>query len=252
MIVILGWLSQQVIWISLICLMGTLGYIVTAVLAKRKRDRAQFTLEREVYHQQMTRAWLVAALFLALASMVFAVSLYWLPAQPEAEGATATPSSGLYTLTPAESQSNIPLTATSTITQVVVSAPEIVATITPTPLSTQVPPEQLQPDCPDPGAQLTFPVAGGSLSAVVEVLGTAQVNAFSYYRFEVVFPGSETPNFIAQYDDMVENEALGLWDVSDVTRYPPGGPYRFQLVVVDIYGNTTTCTVPVNIGSQTE
>ncbi len=252
MIVILGWLSQRVIWISLICLMGALGYIVTAVLAKRKRDRAQFTLEREVYHQQMTRAWLVAALFLALASLVFAVSRYWFPAQPEAEGATATPSSGLYTLTPAESQSNIPLTATRTITQVVVSAPEIVATITPTPLSTQVPPEQLQPDCPDPGAQLTFPVAGGSLSAVVEVLGTAQVNAFSYYRFEVVFPGSETPNFIAQYDDTVENEALGLWDVSDVTRYPPGGPYRFQLVVVDIYGNTTTCTVPVNIGSQTE
>ena len=252
MTVILGWLSQRVIWISLICLMGALGYIVTAVRAKRKRDRAQFTLEREVYHQQMTRAWLVAALFLALASLVFAVSLYWFPAQPEAEGATATPSSGLYTLTPAESQSNIPLTATRTITQVVVSAPEIVATITPTPLSTQVPPEQLQPDCPDPGAQLTFPVAGGSLSAVVEVLGTAQVNAFSYYRFEVVFPGSETPNFIAQYDDTVENEALGLWDVSDVTRYPPGGPYRFQLVVVDIYGNTTTCTVPVNIGSQTE
>jgi len=252
MTVILEWLSRQVIWISLICLMGALGYIVTAGLAKRRRDRAQFTLEREVYHQQMTRAWLVAALFLALASTVFAVSLYWLPSQPEAEIATATPSSGLYTLTPAASQSDAPLTATRTITQVVVSAPEIVATITPTPLSTQVPPEQLQPDCPDPGAQLTSPVAGGSLSAVVEVLGTAQVNAFSYYRFEVVFPGSETPNFIAQYDDMVENGALGLWDVSDVTRYPPGGPYRFQLVVVDIYGNTTTCTIPVNIVSQTE
>lgn len=252
MTVILDWLSQQVIWISLICLIGALGYVVMAVLAKRKRDRAQFTLEREVYHQQVTRAWLVAALFLALASAVFAVNLYWLPAQPEAENATATPSSGLYTLTPAASQSNAPLTATRTITQVVVSAPEILATITPTPLSTQVPPEQLQPDCPDPGAQLTFPVAGGSLSAVAEVLGTAQVNAFSYYRFEVVFPGSETPNFIAQYDDMVENGTLGLWEVSDVTRYPPGGPYRFQLVVVDIYGNTTTCTIPVNIVSQTE
>jgi len=252
MTVILGWLSQQVIWISLICLMGSLGYLATAGLAKRRRDRAQFTLEREVYHQQMTRARLVAALFLILAAMVFGVSLYWLPAQPEAESATATPSSGLYTLTPAATQSNAPLSATSTVTQVVVSAPEILATITPTPLSTRVPPEQLQPDCPDPGAQLTFPVAGGSLSAVVEVLGTAQVNAFSYYRFEVIFPGSETPNFIAQYDAIVENGALGLWDVSDATRYPPGGPYRFQLVVVDIYGNTTTCMIPVDIVSQAE
>jgi hypothetical protein len=241
MTVILGWLSRQVIWISLICLIGSLGYLVTAGLAKRKRDRAQFTLEREVYHQQVTRARLVAALFLALAAMVLGVSLHWLPAQPEAESATATPSSGLYTLTPAATQSNAPLSATSTVTQVVVSAPEILATITPTPLSTRVPPEQLQPDCPDPGA-----------SAIVEVLGTAQVNAFSYYRFEVIFPGSETPNFIAQYDAMVENGALGLWDVSDVTRYPLGGPYRFQLVVVDIYGNTTTCIIPVDIVSQAE
>jgi hypothetical protein len=78
-------------------------------------------------------------------------------------------------------------------------------------------------------------------------MGTASINAFSYYRFEVEFPGSETPNFIAQYDEAIENGTLGVWDVTDPDLYPPGGPYRFQLVVVDIYGNTTTCTIPVNI-----
>jgi hypothetical protein len=45
----------------------------------------------------------------------------------------------------------------------------------------------------------------------------------------------------------VINGFLGTWDISDPSRYPPGGPYRFQLVVVDIYGNTTTCTIPVDI-----
>ncbi|MFN2108068.1 MAG: hypothetical protein ACK2UI_00275, partial [Anaerolineae bacterium] len=59
--------------------------------------------------------------------------------------------------------------------------------------------------------------------------------------------GSDTPNFVSQYDTAVINGLLGTWDVSDPSRYPPGGPYRFQLVVVDIYGNTTMCTIPVNI-----
>jgi hypothetical protein len=252
MTVILDWLSQQVIWISVICLIGAMGYVVSAIVAKRRRDTAQFSLERNVYHQQMTRAWLVSLLFLALASTVFAVNLYWIPDRVQGTAPTPTPSSGLYTLTPAPSQSGGVLSATQTITQVVVSAPETLATATPTPPSSPVPPELLQPDCPDPGAQLTFPVAGGELTGIVDVLGTAQVNAFSYYRFEVIFPGSETPNFIAQYDDSVANGTLGSWDVSDGSRYPAGGPYRFQLVVVDIYGNTTTCTIPVNIASPAE
>ena len=262
--VILNWLSQQVIWISVISLIGALGYVMAALLSKRRRDTAQFTLEREVYHQRMARAWLVAALFLTLAAMIFTISIYWAPsgALSSAGGGpgngTATPSNGLFTLTPAPNQfiPNATLTASGAVTDVVVTAPDLLAP-SPTPPpgavgggSTPIPQELLQPDCPSPGAQLTFPVAGGGLSGIVEVLGTAQVNAFSYYRFEVIFPGSDTPNFIAQIDQPVENGSLGQWDVSDASRYPPGGPYRFRLVVVDIYGNTASCTIPVNIGTE--
>lgn len=252
MTVILDWLSQQVIWISLICLIGALGYMVTATAAKRRRDIAQFTLEREVYHQRMARAWLVAALFLILAATVFLISIFWLPTPAENDGASGTPSSGLFTSTP---PARLPtaalpsgaLSATGVLTQVVVDEPNPAGTVTPLAAATPVPAEMMEPDCPDPGAQLTFPVAGSDIAGVVEVLGTAGINAFSYYRFEVKFPGSETPNFIAQYNEAVENGSLGVWDVTNTDIYPPGGPYRFQLVVVDIYGNTTTCTIPVNI-----
>jgi hypothetical protein len=246
--VILDWLSRQVIWIALICVVGAFGYVISAVVAKRRRDIAQFTLEREIYQQRMSRAWLVTALFLILAATVFAISIYWIPTEADLE--TPTPSSGLFTLTPAPTQPAGGLSPLETPVSVVVSAPEPLGTITPAVEPTPVPAELLQPDCPNPGAQLSFPVAGSDLDGVVEVFGTATVNAFSYYRFEVIFPGAETPNFIAQYDDAVENAALGTWDVSDITRYPRGGPYRFQLVVVDIYGNTTTCTIPVNIVTQ--
>jgi hypothetical protein len=245
MTVILEWLSQQVIWISLVCLIGAIAYGVTALIARRRRDRAQFTLEREVYHQRMSRSLLVAGLFLALAAVIFWVSLYWAPPEEATIERTPTPSSGLFTLTPVPENTPV-LTNTQALTEVVVSAPEV-GTATPVLTPTPVPEDVMLPDCPNPGAQLTYPVAGSDLSGVVEVEGTASVNAFSYYRFEVEFPGSDVPNFVSQYDEPVENGRLGTWDVSDPTVYPPGGPYRFQLAVVDIYGNTTTCTIPVNI-----
>lgn len=250
--VILSWLSRQVIWIGVICLLGAVGYAASAILARRRRDTAQFTLEREVYQQRMARAGLVTLLFLMLAATVFTISIYWAPTPGDDLVATVTPSSGLFTLTPAPNLPNATLNASGTVTQVIISAPESLGAATPLPAPTAVSQDMLQPDCPDPGAQLTFPTAGSDLSGVVEVLGTASVNAFSYYRFEVIFPGSETPNFVAQVDKSVDNGSLGFWDISDAMRYPPGGPYRFRLVVVDIYGNTTACIIPVNIVAAEE
>ena len=269
--VILDWLSQQVSWIGVICLFGAAGYSVAAIAAKRRRDTAQFTLERDIYQQRMIRAGLVTVLFIALAATVFAVNLYWIPSPIDDGTAAITPASGLFTLTPnptnpvtttvgaivptsAVGETTVPTDTiststvpTSTVPTVIISAPDTVVEATPLPTPTEVSQAAMQPDCPDPGAQLTYPAAGSDLSGVIEVLGTASVNAFSFYRFEVIFPGADTPNFIAQIDKSVDNGSLGFWDISDPNRYPPGGPYRFRLVVVDIYGNTTTCVIPVNI-----
>jgi hypothetical protein len=256
MTVVLSWLGRQALWVGLICLLGALGYVITAVSTKRRRDIAQFSLEREVYQQRLVRAWLMAMLFLLLGGVVLIVRAFVVPSLPVTASPTPTLGVGLFTVTPAPLNVTgtltvaapvSPLTTTATMTSVVVSAPEATPTNMPTETPTPTPPDVYQPDCPSPEAQLTLPTAGGNLSGEVRVEGTANINAFSYYKFEVQFPGSDTPNFVSQYDAPVENGFLGVWDVSDANRYPPGGPYRFQLVVVDIYGNTTTCTVPVNI-----
>jgi hypothetical protein len=252
MSVILEWLIRQVIWIAVICLIGAFGYVVSAVVAKRQRDTAQFTLEREVYHHRMSRAWFVAGLFLALGSLVFAVSIMWIPSVAMGSSATRTPSNGLFTLTPGPRWPTPSAGTPGAGTQVVVSAPESLGTTTPLVPATGVPAGLLQPVCPSSSAQVTYPVAGSALSGMVDVVGTALVNAFSYYRFEVIFPGSTAPTFVAQYEQAVENGSLGSWDISDPTRFPPGGPYRFQLVVVDIYGNTTTCTIPIDIVAESD
>lgn len=244
MTVVLIWLSQQAVFIYLLCLLGALGYVFAATAAKRRRDSAQFSLEREVYQHRMSRNWLMATLFLLLGGVVFTVRTFVLPPPPEPTTPTPTVSFGLLTptLTPIYPAT---VMATQAITPVVVPPPEA-GLLTPI-AATPVPPEQYQPDCPSPDAQLTLPVAGSDLKGLVEVQGTARVNAFAYYKFEVRFPGSNVPNFILQYDRPVQNGVLGVWDVSDAGRYPPGGPYRFQLIVVDIYGNITICTVPVDI-----
>lgn len=253
MTTILVWLGSQAWWVMVLCLLGAVGYGVTALLNKRKRDFAQFGLEREVYHERMSRALWVTVLFVALAGAVFSVYRVVVPMLPAAPAATPTPSVGLFTptatpfLSPTPPEATATLTVTEVLTTPVAPTAVIIPTDTPTPTSTPVPEAQMQPDCPSPEAQITLPVAGASLSGVVDVFGTAQVNAFSHYRFEVRFPGTDTPNFIAQYEQAVESGFLGVWDISDPARYPPGGPYRFQLVVVDIYGNATTCTIPVSI-----
>lgn len=243
--IVLAWLGQQAILVYAACLLGALVYGFNAAAVKRKCDAAQFTLERQVYQQRMTRARLMVVMFVALAGIVFIARQLLLPAAPQAAQVTPTLGVGLFTPTPP--LADLTLVATAVVTPVVVSGPTAALTETPTPTALPVSQAATQPDCPSPNAQITDPVVGSNLSGMVEVFGTAQVNSFSYYKFEVQFPGSDMPNFLAQYTSAKENERLGTWDVSDPVRYPPGGPYRFQVVVVDIYGNTTTCTIPVNI-----
>ncbi len=251
--IILAWLGRQALFIYIICLIVAFAYVVAATNMRRRRDAAQFSLEREVHHQRMTRSWLMAALSLALGGLIFIIRTFVLPPLPVPQTATPTARVGLYTPTPETVIVSTPeVTATQVLTEVVVSAPTVVATNTPEPSPTPPPQALTQPDCPSPASQITSPVAGSKLSGVVEINGTATLNAFSYYKFEVVFPGADTPNFISQYITPVENGYLGPWDISDPTLYPPGGPYLFQLVVVDIYGNTTSCTIPVNIVAPEE
>jgi hypothetical protein len=261
MTTVLSWLGRQALWIGVICLLGALGYVATAISTRRRRDVAQFSLEREVYQQRMTRAWLTATLFLVLGAAVFLLRAYLLPTLPVTETPSPTLGVGLFTLTPTPlgpigtpgvetpgvGTPASPLTATEMLTTVVIPATQPTPTDIVLPTNTLIPPDVYQPDCPAAEAQLTLPTAGSDVAGEVQVAGTANVNAFSYYKFEVQFPGSDTPNFVSQYDTAVTNGTLGTWDVSDPGRYPPGGPYRFQLVVVDIYGNTTTCTIPLNI-----
>ena len=144
MSVVLAWLGRQAIWIGLICLLGALGYAISAVSTKRKRDAAQFSLEREVHQARLMRNWLMAMLSLALAAVVFLVRTYVIPVVPATDEPTPTLGVGLFTPTPVPFGLVTPtptLAATGTITSVVVSAPQPTPTDIPIASPTPVPPD---------------------------------------------------------------------------------------------------------------
>jgi hypothetical protein len=257
MSVLLQWLSRQALLFYLACLIGVVTYIVTALTARRRLQAAQFSLEKRIVRQKVTRAWITAGLFLLLGILIFLINRFVIPEIPAVETPTPPLEAGLTpqptptaTLTPTMTPTLPPLTTPGAETGAPDQTPEAGAQPTdqpsPTPTTTPLPTAE-PPLCPSPNVQIIAPAAGSQLSGVVEVRGTATLNAFAYYKFEVEFPDSETPNFISQFDSPVENGILGYWDVSDPLLYPAGGPYRFRLVAVDIYGNTTGCIIPVYI-----
>ncbi|MFP4345196.1 MAG: hypothetical protein ACLFU8_10920 [Anaerolineales bacterium] len=255
--VVLQWLARQAIAFYLVALLGTLTYVLMALAARKRKAAAQFSLEREIEQQKVVRAWLMAGLFLFLGLMVFVVTTYLVPTLPAVESTREAPQAGLTPLpthTPTPTQTITPTLATTVEAVTDDSTPtpeaaESTATATPTPTPTPLPTAE-PPNCPSPDVQITAPSAGSTLSganAPVEIRGTAQINAFAYYKFEVQFPESDAPSFIAQFNQPVENGVLGYWDISNPESYPVGGPYRFRLVAVDIYGNTQGCVIPVYI-----
>lgn len=259
--VVLDWLARQAFALYLVCLIGFAIYVVAAITARRRRAAAQFSLEREVTERQIRRSWIMAGLFLLLGVLIFLISSYLVPALPAMETATPPLEAGLTpqppvtatpTMTPTQSLPTLtPTPLGEAVEGEATQPPEEEITPTPTPVTPTPLPTAEPPNCPSPDVQIISPATGSTLTEdLVEVRGTATINSFAYYKFEVQFPGSDTPNFIEQFDSPVENGVLGYWDISNATSYPSGGPYRFRLVAVDIYGNTQNCVIPVYINQQ--
>lgn len=247
--VLLQWLAHQTYLFYLAALLGMLGYLLAALSARRLLRAAQFTLERERIQQQIRRAQIMMGLFLLLGGLIFTIDSYIVPELPTVTPPAPEIAAGL---TPPATKTTTPTpTTTATLLPLQTPTPTPIGGAPPTPTTAPTPlPTAEPPDCPSPDVQIIAPATGSHLSGIIKIQGTATINAFAYYKFEVLFPDSEMPNFIEQFDHPIENGDLGSWDISNPELYPPGGPYKFRLVTVDIYGNTTICTIPVYISSQ--
>ncbi len=116
------------------------------------------------------------------------------------------------------------------------------STPTPAPSPTSTPP--LMANCPDPGSRLTFPTVNAVLKGQVQIIGSAYVEDFDYYKFEFRPQGVSEWSFLQSFKTPVTEGLLGVWDTSSLSP----GNYWFRLVVVKKDGNyLEPCQVPVII-----
>jgi hypothetical protein len=248
MAVIVRIISNNAEWIYFACLLAALFLLRTAILARRERQQAAFSLEREtaLNRTHTTLRW--AILILAFMGATYFVANYLsLAVEPIIAEADPTPTPVFLLDTPTPTpEATLPPAETPTITP----TPRPRATPRPVePIATPIPeptvPAVVAPSCPDSRAVIIEPGVGQQISGPVGLIGTARSDNFEYYKIEFKPAGAPGDfSFYLRRETPVINGPLGTWNPAGL----PPGEYQLRLVTVDITGNFGQCTVQVTVG----
>lgn len=185
-----------------------------------------YGLEREFALRRLGQATAAAFLILALIFVEFFIATFIAPSLP-ASDILSTPTLDLL-LTPAETLSPAEATqaALFPVTQEVPSG-----------MSGCIPEEIM----------ITFPEPADVLSGTIEIVGTANVPNFGFYKYEVARLGTQNWATISAGRDPKVNEALGSWNTSSLTN----GEYFLRLVITDNVGVALEpCVIAVRVANQ--
>jgi hypothetical protein len=198
-------------------------YLRKFVLAWRDLREAAFGLERETSQARLNWSASVLVFVLILAVVEFALVSYVVPTVPGA--------APLFTPT-------LDLLATPTFTLDPNTTPGA-ATSTPGPT---LPPDES--GCIPDQANITFPAAGSSVQGVIDIIGTANIPNFGFYKYETASVNDSTWLTIQAGNEIKVEEILGPWDT---TRLNPG-EYYLRLVITDNAGEALQpCTIQVRV-----
>ena len=211
----------------LIFVVLAVGWIITIrriVQARAEEHSAVFGLEREIAQHHMRQAVAALSVVSLLALAEFALVVFIIPSIP---GLTqlATPTMNPL-ITPT---GTFPLEFMETLGVVTPGGP------TPTIQASGCIPGQID---------ITTPKAGDTLKGSIQLVGTANIPNFGFYKYEFAPLGSDIWATIVADNKVVQDGKLGKWDTSVITP----GDYQLRLVVSDNQGNNfPTCVVPVRI-----
>jgi hypothetical protein len=201
------------IWVYALLGLGGLFYLRKFILSWQELQGAGFGLERENAQSRLNQSASVLVVLLTMAVAEFVLVSFIAPAVP---GATP-----LFTPT-------VDLLATPTITLAPLTSPDAAGGTAP-PVAALLPTETSLPIC-DPGQiQITSPQNSAEVQGKVQVLGTADIPNFGFFKLEVKRPDESVWLPILAGDQPVVNGELGNWDTS---RLPPS-EYELGLVVLD-------------------
>lgn len=233
------------IWLYVLCGLGVLVYLRSVLLARRERNTALFTLEREAASSRAARSLVGVFVFIGLAGSVLFVEEMLAPRLPRAEEQDdeaavktvffITPASEAPTATPAP-PTPTPAPSPTATHRILPTQPPPTATSAPMAACSNI-------------AQITSPRVGAVLSGQVQIYGTAAAPDFNFYKIEYHREG-EPADAWHSISDIHRNPVVnGLLDVWNVGGFPAGN-YRLKLTVVDVTGNyppQNRCEVPVVI-----
>jgi hypothetical protein len=198
-------------WIYLILGLGGLYFIRKFFIAWRELSGAVFSLERESAQSHLNHASGGLVILLLMALCEFSLVYFIAPQIPGANPIStptlnllATSSQTLPALTPLAGATN-PVALTATPMQASIG------------------------DCIPGQIEITSPLDGQEVSGVIEVLGSADIPNFGFYKFEIKRPDETVWLTIQAGNVVIKGGKLGDWDTSRLTP----GEYNLSLVLVD-------------------
>jgi len=94
---------------------------------------------------------------------------------------------------------------------------------------------------------ITSPVSGSEIRGIVDLVGTADVPNFGFYKYEVAAAGTENWTTISAGDKPVREGKLGELNTTILAN----GDYFLQLVILDNVGKTLEpCVIAIRVLNQ--
>jgi hypothetical protein len=231
---ILGFFRTYEMWMYVILMLAGLIYIRRFVLAWEELRRAAFGLERESAQSHLNQSAGMLVLLFIMAAAIFVIVSFVAPAFP-ASVPLLTPTMDLL-VSPSSTLEDETLPAEAGTPTA--DAPSLTATI-----------EVIGEGCIPGEIMLSEPTDGAQVSGVIVLLGTASVENFGFYKYEVARPGDTLWQTIQAGRDIVQDGELGQWD----TRTMAPGDYMLRLVIVDNQGESLEpCVIRVNVNNPSE
>jgi hypothetical protein len=225
MVLVLKFFAGYSVLIYLVLAFGLLFAVRALVRARRELNESIFGLERELANRHITQAVTGLSIILLIGIGELILTVFLIPNLP-ALSILSTP-----TMNPL-------VTPTTTI------PPELLATLgvnTPQPTGTAQ-----SVGCIPGQIAITSPKPGDTIKGKIDLIGTANIPNFGFYKYEYSPLGVDTWDTIQAGDQVRQDEKLGSWDTSEITP----GYYNLRLVVSDYQGNSLpACIIPVQIAA---
>ena len=191
--------------------LAALFFIRKFVLSWQELRDAAFGLERESAQSRLNQSASVLVLLLTMAVSEFVLVYFISPAIP---AASALPSPTINPLS----------TATTTVSAELTNPEE-------GSIAGEAPPPEavIGEGCIPDQIMISFPIGGQEASGVVEILGTADIPNFGFYKLEIKRPEETVWLTLQAGNQVVQDGKLGDWD----TRRLTPGEYQLGMVVVD-------------------